>query len=349
MSSRKVIISVDAPGGTTVDALAQKLRATQILLWNVAAALTGGGRRGVWRTEVLESCTLLVSGVHMGSPVTIEAEPPPSSFLLHELQLGPLAIDQMSQTLEAVRTNDAPRIRDLYPDRGQRARVVKSIKPLAPEEDAEYSLKLSLNGSSLSLDGGFRDTLLDIIRSDIEEIPSEAARRITGTLYLIEVAGGPPLVGVEANHRKITCRLDTEDEAVVRDLIPGSLVEVEGRASLTPGGDIAEIIQVTDISMVQPYLALRWSRVDYANRRLILREPIVITQQFEDGLWICAYEPLDILAWGDCRRTAMESMRADFVKLWDFIAQEEDKNLTQDAIDLKAKFRQLVLREEPVA
>ena len=348
MSNRKITISVDSPGGVAIDVLAQKLQATQKLLWNVGSTIAGGGRRGVWKSEVLQSCTLLVANLHMGS-VDVSAELPPATSLLAEDDLGPPALARLVETLDAVRANDAARVRRIYPDHGQRARVVKSIRPLSPEEDAEYSLRVSVDGWSHPLDGGFRDTLAGIIRSDIEELPYEATRRITGTLYLIEVAGGPPLVGVEVQHRKVQCHLDSEDEAVVRDLIPGSLVEVEGRATLTQGGDIDEIIQVTDISMVQPFLALRWTRVEYANRRLVLREPIVVAQQYEDGLWVCSHEPLGILVAGDSRRAAMDSLRAEFLELWDFIAQENDGNLTQDAIELKNKLRTLVEKEESIA
>lgn len=338
---RRVEVRVDAPGKVRVETLTTKLMAAQRVLWNVGASLSSGGRRGRLPDEVIQTCTLYFEEAHSGSTVA-SAVLPERSSLFPEQDLGLTALTRMLETIGAVGRGESAHIARLYPDHGQRARVVNSIRPLAPEEDAEYSVAISTNGTAAVLNSQFRDRLQDVVRLELD-VQEQDIRRLTGELYLIEVGTGNLHVGLKTEGRKIPCSYDSAMESEIRDLIPGSLVEVEGMATVNANGDVEHIDRILDIAMVEPIVPLEWTRVDFGNRRYTLREPIRVQQSYEGRMWVCATDTLGILAYGETRHEALMGWRARFAANWDDIAQEEDNAyLTLDAQDLKQRLLRLV-------
>lgn len=141
-------------------------------------------------------------------------------------------------------------------------------------------------------------------------------------------------------HARSGCFYPPEFEETVRELIPGSLVEVEGFATLNDRGDVDRIEEIIDVRPIQ-LVPLYWSRIVY-NRRFILKKPIRILPDVMDGVWVHGYEPLGILAYGRTRSGSLEAFRMEFAVLWDEYAQEEDENLTDDAQELKRAINDLV-------
>ena len=338
--SRRFIIKIESPGAVSVDTLSKKLQAAQQVLLNVGSATAGGGRRGPYSAEVLQACTLFFVKSKPGS-LEVITELPPKSVLFKEMDLGEESLRNTDKTLQAIQQKDRKAIEELYPDFGQRSRVVKSIARLLPEEDAEYEVLITTDKTLNRLQSSIRETLEPLIIEPVE-LPEQVIKILTGTLYLIEVATGKHQIGVIVNNRHIPCYYAPDDEVIVRDLIPGSLVEVKGRATLNNRGDVEQIEEVIDITMVQPIIPLNWTRVDYGNRRFVLNEQIQIQQDFRGSMWICEFKPLGILGYGESRHEAVNSLRRDFAICWDNIAQEDDKNLTLDAQELKQKLRGLV-------
>lgn len=345
--NRQLIIKIEAAGDISIDILSKKLQAAQKLLLNVGSAMEGGGRRGAWRTEVVQACSLVFRKAVSGS-LTIVSELPPPSKLFEGDDLGVLALQRLGNTLEVVAKKDIKQLRKIYGDSGQRARIVNSILPLSPEEDSEYQVNLQINGKPVILNSRFRDSISTLIREDTLEIPEAAIRKLTGILYLIEVQSGQLRVGLIVQNRHIECHYSPDYENVIRDLIPGSLVEVEGRATLNDRGDVARIEQIMDITSVEPIIPLRWTKVDYGNRRFILNEAIQIQQSFIDDVWVCDFSPLEILTYGPSRHEAVCSFREQFAADWDEIANEKDSKLTLDAQQLKKKFIELVKEVENI-
>lgn len=338
---RQIALKIDTPGTVSLEVLSRKVQALQRLLWNIGSALSGGGRRGTWRSEVVQACSLFFVKAEPGS-LTIVAQLPDLTLLSDEIELGAQSLKAMGKTLDAVQKKDIKAVEDAFPDYGQRARILKSLAPLSPEEDAEYKLSVTTVDNVTLLDTTFHHNVAGMIRDEILEIPEQAMRKLTGILYLIEVATGSPRIGVIVNNRQIECHYDRDYEIVIRDLVPGSLVEVEGRAILNDRGDVDNISQIYDITVAEPIMPLNWTRVDYGNRRFILNEQIQISQAYVDGVWLCEFEPLGILAFGVSRHDAVIDFRADFAACWDDIAEDRDENLTVDAQELKRKLKLLV-------
>jgi hypothetical protein len=345
--SRTLTLTIDSPREVSIDMLARKLEAAQQVLFNIGSTIAGGGRRGPHSAKVLQECTLYFVKSEPGSLKIIAQLPNPSS-LFEEMEVGDQSLTKMTQTLEAIEKKDRSAIEKLYSDSGQRTRVVKSVARLLPEEDAEYDVVVTTSKASNRLRSGFRESV-EAVLVEPSEFPEQQVRTLTGILYLIEVVTGEHQVGVLARNRRIPCHYAADDEPLIRDLVPGSLVELKGVATLNDRGDIEQIEEIIDISMVLPIIPLNWSRVDYGNRRFVLKEQIQIKQDFSDDVWVCEFGPLGILAYGLSRREAVECFRRNFSVSWDDIAQEQDDNLTLDAQELKKKFRSLVEREESLA
>jgi hypothetical protein len=74
----------------------------------------------------------------------------------------------------------------------------------------------------------------------------------------------------------------------------------------------------------------------------VLRQPVDITVEVRDGLWIHECAPLGIVAYAPTRAESLNAFRLDFAVCWDSVAQESDENLTEDARDLKRALLDLV-------
>jgi len=168
---------------------------------------------------------------------------------------------------------------------------------------------------------------------------------LTGLLYLIEVATAQRHLGLIVSNRHISCYYSPEYEESVRELIPGSLVEIEGRATLDEQGEVRQIDEILNVRPVQ-LVPLNWRKVIHGNRRFVLRQQIQIRVNYDDGLWVHEYEPLGIISYASSRSESLEAFREDFAACWDLIAQEDDENLTTDAKEFKEKLLSLVDKVE---
>jgi hypothetical protein len=330
-----------------VSLLCEKLQALQRVLFGIGTALRGGGHRGRLRAEVAQACELQFVESRPGS-LEVAAELPTSGALPYPLgDLGLESLDHFDKTLLALGSENSPALAALYPDHAHRARVLNSITPILPEEDGDYDIILTRGSARFPLRKEWREFIGRATRED-SRLPEEAVRTLTGTLFRIEVATGERQLGLLVRNRKIPCFYSLEYEPLIQDLIPGSLVEVEGRVTLGEQGDVQRVEELFDVRAIQ-LLPLRWGRVDSGNQRFRLRIPIQIAQDFQDGVWVHENEPLGILAYGHSRADSLEAFRSEFAAIWDGIAEEEDSCLTVDARQLKAKLREIVERVEDLA
>jgi len=58
----------------------------------------------------------------------------------------------------------------------------------------------------------------------------------------------------------------------------------------------------------------------------------------EEGGWVFQLDEPELIGFGHKRSEAELAFRQTFVACWDNIAQEDDENLTQGAINMKRKF-----------
>jgi hypothetical protein len=349
---RKLIIRLKGPlvdqRHVPFKVLSTKLAATQQALFAIGSAMRGGGKRGPLKAEVAEGCELLFIAAHPGSLEILSEVAPPPPTLSPNGDLGLQALDHLTHALTAIQSKDGEQLASLFPDYSHRTRVLRSVTGILPEDESEYEVELQRQERCTALRPQLREVINYLVRDHEAAVPEEAVRTITGRLFRIEVGTGSRQLGVLSRNRKIECYFSPQDEPVYRDLVPGSLVEVEGRATLNEIGDVERIEEIIDARAIQ-LLPIHWHRVIYGNRRFVLHQPIQLAVDFQDGLWIHEYEPLRITAFAGTRGESLEAFRMEFAALWDYVAQEQDDRLTPDARLLKAQLRELVERDEPVA
>jgi hypothetical protein len=300
----------------------------------------GGGRRGSWKSEVLEACSLQFLEARTKCLEVVAEVPLQTQLKIPTMDLGYRSLEKLTDTLQAIHDRDKCQLDRLFPDFRHRSRILKSALPLLPEEESDYSICVKTRTSAVDLVSDVRVYIKSISREESAESLPQQVQTITGVLYLIEVATGQRQLGVIVSNRHIRCFYPPEFEETVRELIPGSLVEVEGFATLNDRGEVDRIEEIIDVRPIQ-LVPLYWSRIVYS-RRFILKNPIRILPDVLDGVWVHEYEPLGIIAYGRTRSESLEAFRMEFAVLWDEYGQEDDQNLTEDAKELKSAIKNLV-------
>jgi hypothetical protein len=348
---RSLTLRIEGPlskeGKVPVGLLAAKLQSAQRMLLSIGTAIAGGGSTGKFRETVSRACELdFVEAKKKCLEVTMEIPPPEELF--EEGDIGLQSLERLSDTLKATEARDRETIEKLYPDRGQRTRVLRATMAMLPEEESDYIVCLSANGEFHKLTENLSEYLSELSRPPESLYFEESIETLTGVLYLIEVETGKRQIGIIREKRHIPCYFPPELEPLVKDLIPGSLVEVKGRVSLTETGQIKEMEEVIDAIQIQ-LIPLYWSRLTYGDRKFSFSDRLVVSVDFQDGVWSHENENLGILAYGETRAESLDAFKDDFTACWDSIGQEDNRNLTRDAIQLKKKLRRLVKEVEEVS
>ncbi|MFN7996946.1 MAG: hypothetical protein U0Q18_25250 [Bryobacteraceae bacterium] len=83
-------------------------------------------------------------------------------------------------------------------------------------------------------------------------------------------------------------------------------------------------------------------RILRPDRTFVLREPIDLKVKDDAGHVVVSYRPLDLEGWGDDLVGALESFADQFAGMWDWIAQDSDRNLDAPARQLKRVLKSMV-------
>jgi len=122
-----------------------------------------------------------------------------------------------------------------------------------------------------------------------------------------------------------------------------SVVEAKGLAEIFKG-NITKWIETYDMEELEFDFQHAWRprKIKAAGKVFHLVHHIACAIEKQEGLFVSEYEPFGILAYGETREEVMRAFSHEFAILWDAIAQEDDRRLTEDARTLKKKFLELV-------
>jgi hypothetical protein len=132
------------------------------------------------------------------------------------------------------------------------------------------------------------------------------------------------------------------DAAIERSAAVGALgasLGVVARHPETPCGGFALSHTAED--------TLLWTELGYVNRKFVFNKNLAVCVTQENGSWVFESDEPKLMGFGEKRDDAELAFRQDFVAYWDYIAQEDDENLTQDAIEMKRVLLDLVKSQEP--
>lgn len=348
-SPREVTLKFSGPlaedGQVPLRVLARSFDSLQRTLFNIGAALTRGGQRGSWKAEITETCELTFGSAKKGSLFVIAALPPERATVVPlGGDLGTQAVAKLSDTLGALGEGNSSRLMATFPDSDMRRRVLRAMVGLFPEEGADYELAVGALNASLNCSPKAR-VFLDAAARLEPGLDQDSIQTLTGTLYRIEVETGDRHVGIFLRRRQIRCFYSADQEDSIRELIPGSLVEVEGRVSLDAQGQVERVEEVIDIRTVQ-VAPLRIKRILAGDRLFHLASPIEVDVRFEDGAWTHDYAPLHLFSCDTSRGGSLMAFKEQFTFAYDQYANAPDSELTLDAVALKQALAKLVSRVE---
>lgn len=86
--------------------------------------------------------------------------------------------------------------------------------------------------------------------------------------------------------------------------------------------------------------------VEYGRKIFELNTPVhvLLSLDFDNGMWVCENKALSILAFGSDISKAIHSFSEDFEMMWDVIAQSPDDSLTSEAQKVKREMLSIVNR-----
>jgi len=330
-------------GKVPLTIVAAKLQALQNLLFHGAATVAHdvGSRRGQWYNKYREIVELhFVSSHH--SDLVIEAELPSAD---------PTLFQQAAQTLDFVFDvasaidSDAKALAQLLPDRQQRALMLRAIGDLSPDTADEYQVELA-NCSSrhpqLRFTGRTRQIVRRLAMPEVELPSTQPETVLVGTLTKIHVDIAPLKIAVRvAAGTEIDCYYDESMRDQIANLLAGSIVEVTGVGSLDWDGRVKQIDAVNGVETVSME-PLRMTQFEHEGTRYKLREPLVVSVEYVDGLWVYSHAGLNLWGYAPRREDALRDLAANFHYIWQEFALEDDSVLDAKSQAIKHKLLGLV-------
>jgi hypothetical protein len=326
-------------GRVPITIVAEKLQALQNVVYHAAATVSGDGRgrRGPWVNRY-PFAELTFAAAHR-SDLEIEASLPGSPR-------GEQAIELIFRMARA-----SEQEADLHPladSREARVWMLKSLQTLCPGPGDNYELALTCGPSAeqqIVLSEGLRQGLR---RRIVEETSwhrtGEDEETVVGVLTKVHVRTAPQFIAVLRARAEVTCYFDEALTDQIVNLVAGSTVEVTGWPELDAEGRLKQLNAISDATPVSMD-PLRMTRFEHDGKTYRLREPLVVSVEYTDGLWIYTNDLMNLWGQGVRREDAIRELNAAFDYLWREIAQEDDAVLDAVAQGVKLKLLSLVEQE----
>ena len=331
-------------GNVPLLTVASKLQNLQNLVFHAVATVKqdSSARRGLWVNKYRNVGELIFKSSHH-SNLVIESELiSPGQILSEDFDTGQKAIDLIFNVASKLESNE--NVDDVIKDRQAKSFLLRSFESFCPGPDEDYEIFLencSTSHTPIKLSKDLRRTLRRQIAGAIS-LPEREEATIVGVLTKIHVEVGPNMIAVqEQRGREIECFYDESMRDPVANLLAGSQVEVNGVASLNPDGSIKQLDKVIDIEMVSME-PLRLTKFEFESTRFELNEPIFLTIERSEDLWVYSNDDLNLWGIGERRENALNDLNENFFYIWKEFAEEDDKLLDQRAKSIKDKLIRLV-------
>jgi len=163
-----------------------------------------------------------------------------------------------------------------------------------------------------------------------------------------QFGNNPRIERIERPNNEQLINLIGKYEEEIREEVEEAVINARCLARIKPDGQIEKILDIINYELfeeldLRPY---RTNKIEWLNRIFLLSKEIACNIKKEDSLIILEYEPLNITVYNFSRDEVVEDFAEEFAFLWDNYAIENDSNLTEDAIILKNKMKELVKKIE---
>ncbi len=239
-------------------------------------------------------------------------------------ELAELYIVKLSSSVPMVEVETRPGPPDLFDTAEQVYGTVKNWLVLAATKPTIEKAKGLIPDESL---------MTQLLEATQDVFPS------AGQEYKARIAfEDEPIISFDIHGRdRIAALASGFEEAVTPEVIEEEVI-VTGLARITFPEKL-RFKKVYEIEMATPEGVFI---VRTKHREFHLYGGITPKVYMKSGLWLWEYESLGIIAHGESRDEAREAFYNEFAFLWDTYADADDKELTEDARELKRKLRELV-------
>lgn len=289
--------------------------------------------------DIQRSCELLRVLENPGSYEILATIPEPEQTTVFEIpDIGLVAKDKFLDIVEAVSSgSDTRRLSEIIPDGNHRKRILRSIESYSPRPGYEWVLSVGgIPGRTFSyINNKTRQNISKLLVGPVIE-----KRTVTGELLRLHLDENSLGIFYPPTKRVLDCYYDPDLEDVIIQNLKG-LIQVTGTVQLDSNGHPDKIVDVFEIEELDLSPA-RFTKISADKVVLSLKEPIEITPNFEDQAVIFEYPKLNIIATGTTRDEAVMELQSDIYWLWKEYTEENDDNLTNDAIELKRFLKDIV-------
>lgn len=344
MDKRNLILKIEGPsinkGKIPFSLLANILKGVQETIYFIALSEL---RREVRKRariplDIQRSCELIRVLESPGSYEILATIPEPEQTTVFEVSdIGLVAKDKFLDIVETISSgSDTKRLSEIIPDGNHRKRILRSIESFSPRPGYEWSLLVGGGKAFSYINNKTRQNISKLL---IE--PTIEKRTVTGELIRLHLDENSLGIFYPPTKRVLDCYYDPDLEDVIIQNLKG-FIQVTGTVQLDSNGHPNKIVDVFEIEELDLSPA-RFTKISADKVVLSLKEPIEITPYFEDQAVVFEYPKLNIISSGATRDEAVTELQSDIYWLWKEYVEEDDDNLTNDAIELKKYLKDIVV------
>jgi hypothetical protein len=330
------IESGEVPDGTTVPAsiLVQILQSAQQAFLLIGVHVEGRSIKARARVSAETSerfqlvCRIPEPGCY-AMPVTIGA-----SNDLTQVETAEYALSIFKQLMGLISDRTDAALAAALPDERIRRRVLELVKGMAPRAGAKWTLSL-YDAANTRFATFNQDTIPFVQKTLVPEEQREASRVVTGELGNINFFERKLTIVYPPTSKELECIYDEALEDLLYEQRRG-LIQVTGRVLIGENGEPKQIIDVTDINVVDS-TPLVLPKVEHGRLQLIAEPPLTLQLALDEGKQLMCVEDhvLGIDTFAQTREGLIAEVSEQVAMLWSEYAHAEDSELDGPARQLK--------------
>lgn len=262
-------------------------------------------------------------------PVTIGA-----SNDLTQVETAESALAIFKQLMGRISDRTDAGLAAVLPDERIRRRVLELVKGMAPRAGAKWTLSLH-DATDTPFATFNQDTIPFVQQTLVPEEQREASRVVTGELGNINFFERKLTIVYPPTSKELECIYDEALEDLLYEQRRG-LIQVTGRVLIGENGEPKQIIDVTDINVVDS-TPLVLPKVEHGRLQLVAEPPLTLQPALDDGKQLMCVEDhaLGIDTFAQTRERLIAEVSEQLAMLWTEYAYAEDSELDGPARQLK--------------
>lgn len=341
-AQRIVSFSISDANNVSAVQVAEILQRLQNIIYTIGDHLEGNAPRtkGDFPQSIKESCTLVITGLDVGS-VHAEMQIGDAQTSLQGMQtLGERSIFVAGDFLNVLNASSDKEELDselhrLIDDPHRCNRILREFDYVWPANGQSQSEVSFVFGESSQ--NRLNPVQKAVVQSLLQKSPEEYEKEIFGRLTELRVDKKRQFQ-VDSTDGPIRCQYTPEIEDVIVDSI-GEFVKVRGMMAPTRSGTyILGVDNENSLETVSQYLLKTFGS---ESSKKPLNEDIPINLIFENDIYIAYNDDLGLLVAAPSMRAAIEGINEEFVILWSEYAEVEEHELTDGAKNFRDKLIKL--------